>query len=353
MRTAGPLFVVFAASIVFACGSSSSGASGSSGSSGTSGGSSSSGASGSSGSSGASSSSGASGSSGASSGGSSGGSSSGSSGGDAASPDDGGIGGSRPVKVHVPPSYVAGTAMPLVILLHGYSVTGNTEELYLGLTSLADARGFLYAHPDGLVDTTGNQYWNATDACCDLGGTGVDDSTYLSTLIKQIQAHYTVDPKRIFFVGHSNGAFMSYRMACEHSDQIAAIASLAGAMWSDVAKCAATQPVSVLEIHGTADQTIVYTGGQIQGHAYPSAATSVSDWVKIDGCAATADTSSPNLDLDTSIAGAETTVTKYASGCKPGGHAELWSIQGGAHIPSLSPAFSPALIDFLLAHPKP
>jgi polyhydroxybutyrate depolymerase len=275
-------------------------------------------------------------------------------GGDGAVPDDGGIGGSRPVAVHVPPGYVQGTAMPLVIMLHGYSATAKIEELYLQLTALSDSRGFLYAAPDGLVDKQGNQYWNATDACCDIYGTGVDDSTYLSTLIKQIQAHYTVDPKRVFFVGHSNGAFMSYRMACDHADQIAAIASLAGAMWTDVTKCAAQAPVSILEIHGTADQTIDYNGGtQIPGHPYPGAVTTVNDWVTLDGCATTADTSSPPLDLDGTIAGAETTVTKFAAGCKPGGHAELWTITGGAHIPNLTLGFSPAVIDFLLAHPKP
>jgi polyhydroxybutyrate depolymerase len=273
--------------------------------------------------------------------------------GDGAATDAGGIGGSRPVSVHVPPTYVAGTPMPLVVMLHGYSVSSEIEEYYLKLTPLADSRGFLYATPDGLTDAQGNEYWNATDACCDLGGTGVDDSTYLSTLIKQIQAHYTVDPKRVFLVGHSNGAFMSYRMACDHADQIAAIVSLAGAMWSDVSKCTPTAPVSILEVHGTADPTIDFNGGQISGHAYPGVTTTVGDWVTLDGCAATADTSSPAMDLESTIAGAETTVTKYAAGCKPGGHTELWTIAGGAHVPNFTAAFSPAAIDFLFAHPKP
>ncbi len=272
--------------------------------------------------------------------------------GDGAATDDGGIGGSRPVAVHVPPSYVQGTPMPLVIMLHGYSVTSKIEETYLKLTPLADARGFLYATPDGLIDSQGNQYWNATDACCAFGKT-VDDSTYLSTVIKQIQARYTVDPKRVFFVGHSNGGFMSHRMACDHADQVAAIASLAGAMNLDVSKCAPKQPVSILEIHGTADTTIDYNGGANAGFSYPGAITTVNDWVTLDGCSATADTSSPPVDFEVTLAGAETTVTKYAAGCKPGGHAELWTITGGGHIPSFSPTFAPAVIDFLFAHPKP
>jgi polyhydroxybutyrate depolymerase len=231
-------------------------------------------------------------------------------------------------------------------------VTGDTEEAYLGLTALADSRGFLYAHPDGTTDAFGLQFWNATDACCDLMGTGVDDSTYLSGVIAQISAVYSVDPKRVFLIGHSNGGFMSYRMACDHADQIAALVSLAGAMWGDVARCTAKSPVSVLEVHGTADDMITYDGGNILGHAYPSAPTTVSDWVTLDGCTPTPDTSAAMLDLEVTLAGPDTTVTKYG-GCKSGGHAELWTIKGGGHIPTLTPDFASGAIDFLLAHPKP
>lgn len=272
---------------------------------------------------------------------------------DGAAADAGPIGGDRPVDVHVPKGYVPGTPTPLVIMLHGYTASGAIEESYLGITPLSDSMGFLYAHPDGLVDKTGNRYWNATDACCDFTPTNVDDSGYLSTLIVQISQHYSVDPKRVFFMGHSNGGFMSYRMACDHADQIAAIVSLAGAMPSDASLCKPSTQVSVLEIHGTADTVIGYTGGQNLGHAYPGAQTSVADWVTLDGCASSADTSSPNLDLDAVLPGNETTVSKWASGCKPGGHVELWTITGGSHIPTLSSSFTKDFIDFLFAHPKP
>lgn len=271
---------------------------------------------------------------------------------DASAPTE--LGGDRPVKLHVPPGYAAGVAAPLVILLHGYTASGSVQETYFGLTALSDSRGFLYAAPDGLLDDEGNRYWNATDACCDFGGTKVDDSTYISSLITQIQARYTVDPKRIFLVGHSNGGFMSYRMACDHPDQIAAIVSLAGAMLSDASKCKPASPVSVLQIHGTADTTVAYDGGQlVPGHTFPGAKATVASWVTIDGCSNTPDTSAPPLDLESKLAGSETTVTKYATGCKPGGHVELWTIEGGAHIPSLSKTFAPSIIDFLFAHPKP
>lgn len=282
-------------------------------------------------------------------------------GGGGASEDGGGgggdptvFGGDRPVTLHVPASYVSTVATPLVILLHGYGASGSFQDLYFGMTAVSDARGFLYAAPNGTVDSDGKRFWNATDACCNLHGSSVDDSTYLSSLIKEIQGRYNVDAKRVFLVGHSNGGFMSYRMACDHADQIAAIASLAGAMFSDVAKCAPSAPVNVLEIHGTADATIAFDGGQLGGGAsYPAAKTTVADWVTFDGCSSSADTSAPSLDLDTRLPGNETTVTKYAAGCKHGGSAELWTIAGGSHIPSLTGSFSTSVVDYLFAHPKP
>ncbi len=262
------------------------------------------------------------------------------------------IGGDRPVTVYVPSGYNQAVPTPLVILLHGYSASGLVQELYFQLEPLAEERGFLYAHPDGTVDSTSKRYWDATDACCAFAGTPVDDSAYLAGVVDDIKAAYNVDPKRVFFLGHSNGGFMSYRMACDHADTIAAIASLAGAMWDDTSKCTPSEPVSVLQIHGTADATVLYDGGLFAGHPYPSAETSVLDWATYDGCALQS-TAGADLDLDSSLPGAETTVARYADGCDPGGAAELWTIAGGGHIPSLSPDFAPAVVDFLFAHPKP
>src|SRR5213078_1023740 len=110
---------------------------------------------------------------------------------------NGSLGGSRPVSIHVPPGYVNGVPAPLVLMLHGYTASGALEESYLNLTPLSDEKGFLYAYPDGTKDNVGNQFWNATDACCNLGNSTVDDSGYLSDLIREVQARYTVDAKRI------------------------------------------------------------------------------------------------------------------------------------------------------------
>lgn len=262
------------------------------------------------------------------------------------------IGGDRPVQVFVPSSYQEGTEAPLVLLLHGYTATGELQDFYLNFTDLAEERGFLYAYPTGLVDQAGLHYWNATDACCDHWDVEPDDSSYLRSVINGIKAVYSVDPKRVYLVGHSNGGFMSHRMACEHADVIAAIASLAGTQWDDISRCQPSEPVSVLQIHGTFDTTILYNGGSLFGNSYPGAEQTVEDWRVLNGCSPNASIG-VDLNLDALIIGDETDVVRYSIGCDAGGHAELWSITAGGHAPIFTDEFGPAVIDFLYAHSKP
>lgn len=257
----------------------------------------------------------------------------------------------RPYDVEVPSGYDAARPAPLIVLLHGFGSDPATVAGYFDIAALAEQRGFLYVVPTGTPDAAGQLFWNATDACCDLDGIGTDDSAYLAELVQQVQSDYSVDPKRIYFVGHSNGGFMSYRMACDHSDVVAAIVSLAGAMWADPAACAPSEPVSVLQIHGTADGVVAYDGGVFAGHAHPGALATVEAWATYNGCATATTSEDGALDLDSRLTDAETSVLTY-TGCPGSGAVELWSIADGAHSPSPSATFAPSIIDFLLAHPK-
>ncbi len=277
-------------------------------------------------------------------------------------PTDATFGGDRPTQVRIPKGYDAAHPAPLVILLHGYGASGKIQDLYFGLSKIADAHGFVFAAPDGTLDSTGKLFWNATNACCNFGAVPVDDVAYLSGLVRDVKAAYAIDSKRVYFVGHSNGGFMSHRLACDKADQIAAIVSLAGAVWSDASRCTPTEPVSVLQIHGDADAMVAYEGGSIGGDLadggaapiglYPSAAQTVATWATLDGCDAALDAVAPDLDLAPSLAGAETTVARHGN-CQPGGAAELWTVRGAGHVPSFAPDFAERVWGFLESHPKP
>ena len=263
------------------------------------------------------------------------------------------FGGTRPVTLSVPSGYDGSKAVPLVLVLHGYGATGWVQERYLGFKSLVDQEGFLLAAPNGTLDKLGKLFWDATDACCNFYSSKVDDSAYLATLIAEIRAVYRVDAKRVYLVGHSNGGFMSYRMACDHADLLAAVISLAGATYSDPTKCKPGTRLSVLQIHGSNDLSVRYDGGTIAGSqvSYPGAKQTVQSWASYNGCGGT---TSPGqaLDIDGSLAGAETTVER-TQGCPSGIDVELWTINGGGHLPIPNANFGPAAWSFFERHPKP
>ena len=252
----------------------------------------------------------------------------------------------RPYQSVVGGAYDPARPTPLLLLLHGYSVNGIVQDAYFGFSRWAGDKAILYAYPDGTVDSSGKHYWNATDGCCDFDHKNVDDVAYLGAVIDDMSAKWNVDPKRVYLVGHSNGGFMAYRMACDLAPRIAAIVSLAGASWKDGARCQPAAPVAVLQIHGDADDTVPYAGGP----DLPSARQSVAFFAAVDGCDAT---SAPGdaLDLDSRLPGSETTVDRWRS-CR-GGAAELWTIRGGSHVPTFYSTIPDTIYRFLDAHPRP
>ena len=260
----------------------------------------------------------------------------------------------RPYRLVVPTGYDGTAEVPLVVLLHGYTASGQSQDAYFGLSALAQARTFLLATPDGLLDTTLQRYWNATDVCCgSLGTVKADDVFYLTALLDDVRLRYRVDARRVFFVGHSNGGFMSHRMACDRAPRIAAIASLAGALYKDASACRPDAGVAVLQVHGTQDSVVLYDGGTFFGAAaYPGARETVQDWAQLNGCGTSVVSGGANLDVDTQVAGSETTRDRY-DGCPGSSAAELWTLEGSGHIPPLAPTFIGQVYDFLLAHSRP
>ena len=257
----------------------------------------------------------------------------------------------RPYGVTLPAGHDRAVPSPLVIVLHGYSATGALEDGYLGISTAADAHGTIVAYPDGTIDQIGNHFWNATDGCCNVFNSDVDDVAYISALIADAITHYGADPKRIFLVGHSNGAFMAHRMACDRAELLAGVAAFAGVVWKDMAKCVPSKHLAVVQIHGDADDTILYNGGQQSGglKPYPGAEATFQFWSTAEGCTGTSD--GGTLDLDSVLPGAETRVTR-ATSCAAGGAAEFWHMAGGGHLPTFSPAFAANVYAFFGAHPR-
>jgi len=254
------------------------------------------------------------------------------------------------VSLTVPAGYSKDTPAPLIILLHGYTSNSKQQEGYMKFGKIVDEYGFLYLVPDGTKEAAGRkvQFWNATKACCDFQGSGVDDSTYLLGLINEVKKQYSVDDKRVYLIGHSNGGFMSHRMAQDHPDVIAGIASLAGAAPAEIKGPKPTNPVNILQIHGTKDSVIQFTGGNTQQMKFPGAEGSLDQWAAYNTVDGEKKEVRQKLDLDKRVDGKETTITRW----NKNGDIELWAIKDGSHIPAVSDTFTKHVVEWLLEHPK-
>lgn len=267
-------------------------------------------------------------------------------------------------KVYLPLQYSRGAGQkkwPVLVLLHGFGGTAETEDLYLTLRFRVSSRGFILVTPDGLKmpqgtlspegrDVSGNQFWNAIDSCCDFGKTGVDDVGYLKALVHQIKKQYSVDSSRVYLLGHSNGGFMANRMACEIGDELAGVANLAGGSFKNEENCRAPAAMPYLQIHAENDKTISYVGTA----TYAGGEESVAQWIRRNGCSARSKKSSKR-DFLFLIPENDTSVETWTN-CQGGNEVAFWKIKAfegehhNAHVPLFNLNFTESVLDFLLSH---
>jgi polyhydroxybutyrate depolymerase len=258
----------------------------------------------------------------------------------------------RDVSVRLPASWNTRGSLGLVVGLHSWGNDAKGLAQWLALDDLADAHGVVLAFPNGSFDPQGRRFWNATDACCDFSNTGVDDLGHLGAMLDTLEQMWPIDPRRVWVVGHSNGAFMAFRLACDLADRIAGIAAIEAASFADPARCSPTSPVAVANIHGTDDWAIRYEGGSVYPGAppYPGAEQTVDAWARDDGCSGTLQDTGDVVSIDAERGATGAHVLAF-TGCRTA--VELWRIDGGGHIPVPTPELSARILDFFVRHPKP
>lgn len=181
--------------------------------------------------------------------------------------------------LYVPANYTGNEPVPLLFNFHGYTSNATQQMWYGDFRPIADTAGFLIVHPEGTVDNSGNTHFNVG-----WGGSTVDDVDFTRAMIDSLSTTYNIDQTRVYSTGMSNGGFMSFKLACELSDKIAAIGSVTGTMTlGSPSNCNATHPVPVMQIHGTADGTVDYNGTIFS----ESVASTVDFWANFNNCTAT------------------------------------------------------------------
>ena len=254
--------------------------------------------------------------------------------------------------LRLPVPLQAGERVPLLLVLHGFGVSSGLLIAKAGLNAVADQKKFAYLAPEGARDSLGRPFWNAGKSCCDLDHRAIDDVKRLRELLAFSLENPSIDPRRVFVIGYSNGGFMAQRLACDVGDRIAGVVSVAGAAPSPEIPCTQNSALAVLEIHGDADPIVHYSGGtvfdrtDVEPHA--SAASSAKYWAEHLSCASVPRTLS-NIDLEPHVPERETTVQRYDD-CR--GAVELWTVKGGGHYVALQPPALEAIWGFIQAHPK-
>ena len=247
-------------------------------------------------------------------------------------------------------------ALPLIVSLHGFGGDSYWQSQYVPLHERVNAGHFALLLPNGTFNSDGLRFWNPTDLLHAKGESTADDAAYLTGLVEEAGQEAAIGP--VYFFGYSNGGFMSYWMACKGLPGLRAVASLAGTSYVDDAACESAAPVSVLHIHGTEDDVILFAGDEIEAApkgdgepaSYAGAQDMVMRWGKRAGCNWPEDPQPyASLDFDEYVPGAETHLFRLESGCAEGISIELWVGEGSSHAPGYGDALADGLLDWLLA----
>ena len=160
--------------------------------------------------------------------------------------------------VHIPSSYDNKVPIPLVLCFHGYGGTASGIS-YTNFNDVSDTANFIVVYPQGTL-LKRKSHWNVGGWTLD---SKIDDVGFISSLLDSLSERYNINQSRIYSTGMSNGGYMSFLLACQLSDRIAAIASVTGSMTPQTYNlCNPQRPIPVLQIHGTNDQKVPYKGNR-------------------------------------------------------------------------------------------
>jgi polyhydroxybutyrate depolymerase len=232
--------------------------------------------------------------------------------------------------VHVPPGYEKDRPVPVVLFFHGGGGSALGTRSWPGWDALADKKDFIVVYPFGTGFLRNRLLtFNAGSNCCGYAkNKNVDDVGFVAAMLDDLGKSFCVDPARVYATGFSNGAIMSYRLACELPDRIAAIGPVSGTLGLGLGPCKTSRAVSVIHFHGTGDAFEPFKGGRgkpfpgkLRGNPYRSVEDTVATWTSLIGASR-----KPTSTLQEGDATRET-----FGGGRNGSEFVLWTLKGGGH----------------------
>jgi polyhydroxybutyrate depolymerase len=246
----------------------------------------------------------------------------------------------RTYLLYVPPGDSAGHRLPLVLVYHGAYDTAANIANETGLLTLAEQRhnmivAFLQGYEDSWNDDAGDPPAEAHH---------VDDVAFTKAVLAQVESSHFVDMRRVVATGISNGAIFVELLGCRAAADLTLTVPVEGQMAPTFSRsCRLSKPMSVYEIHATADPAIPYGGGTFGGYGGPvtvlSAHASVARWAQLDKCGTAPSTTRTPGNV----------FTKY-TGCRSGVTVTLRTVEGGAHV--WPPGFATSLSRLVASLPS-
>jgi polyhydroxybutyrate depolymerase len=249
----------------------------------------------------------------------------------------------RSYLIHVPAGLTRADAVPLLFVFHGFQEDSTYARRYTGFNDLADANGFIVAYAEGSGASSGLS-WNGGTCCGYALANDVDEPAFVNAILADVETLAAIDRDRVYAAGFSNGALLSYRLACEMSDTFAAVAPVGGVLIYE--PCQPAEPVSVIHVHGMTDRAVPPEGGGLNpgtGEPFPPVQDSIDAWVKLNACLETAQVEQDGI----------MTHSTYG-GCASGASVELYTLESTGHNwPSRYVVpISGIIWEFFAAHPK-
>ena len=235
---------------------------------------------------------------------------------------------------------LGGDPAPVVLVLHGGG--GSAARVWSGddgraWLRLADSHGLVLLLPEGRADPGDpeSHHWND----CRTGilepslATDADDVGFLRAAVEWAASRWAVDRDRVYVTGASNGGMMSFRVAMEASNLVAAAAPVIANLPAPSECRGPSRAVPVLIMNGTEDPLMPWNGGCVvnarcERGSVLSTAETMDFWVDADA-AATAPVCEDLPDLDPED-GSTVTVCRYPGGTA-GSEVVLYRVDGGGH----------------------
>jgi len=162
--------------------------------------------------------------------------------------------------VKTPNNYNSKKKYPLLLVFHGARGNPIDMQKITGFNKLADREDLIVVYPFGTTaDEKQGFFWNAWECCGYALQHEVDDIRFVKKLISILKEDYSIESGRVYATGFSNGGMLSLRLACEASEEFAAIASVGGAMFHE--NCIPSVPISIFLIQGKKDRVVPIEGG--------------------------------------------------------------------------------------------